>query len=312
MNKIISIGEALIDMSPMTNTEKPSFQANIGGAPLNVLSALAKWGVNTSYIGKVGDDLFGEQILEKLNALNIDTSAMQMAEHTKTTLAFVSLKADGERSFDFYRSPGADQLLQPSDLDMETIGNADIIHFGSVSLSHEPSRSANFQALDFAAEQGIIVSYDPNLRLALWENEKEARKVSLEAARYADILKISREELLFLTEEKKVEDAITHFKNISLIFVTLGAKGCYYYGENRSGFSPPHEVSAIDSTGAGDAFMASVLFGILRHTNNINHLTNDGLEKIATFANHIAAHSTTRSGGFDVVKGLDEIPPEHI
>ncbi|QDI91427.1 carbohydrate kinase [Salicibibacter halophilus] len=272
-------------------------------------------GVSTSFIGKVGDDLFGEQIIEKLNSLNIDTSMMQVAERTKTTLAFVSLTADGERTFDFYRSPGADQLLHPSNLDMEKLKDANVIHFGSVSLSHEPSRSANFQVLDFAAKEGKLVSYDPNLRLELWERKEEARTVALEAAHYADILKISEEELLFLTEEKTLAHAINRLKKVAdipLIFVTLGAKGCYFYGKTGRGFAPAPKVSAIDSTGAGDAFMASVLFGIFRYQISIDDLTHNNIEKIATFANHIAARSTTQSGGFDVVKGLDEIPLDSL
>lgn len=298
-------------MSPLAFTEKPSFQANIGGAPLNMLSALAKWGKNTTFIGKVGDDVFGKQIKQELHTLNIDTHAIQVAEREKTTLTFVTLQADGERSFDFYRSPGADQLLQPSELNPDMFTQNTVFHHGSLSLSHEPSRGATFQALALAEKNEMLISYDPNIRLGLWESSDEARQIILEAMSYTDILKVSEEELLFLTEETTVSQAIQHLRaihNIPLIFVTFGAKGCYYYGTHGNGYVSAFKVNAIDSTGAGDAFMAGILYGILENSKSIHYIQDEELQKIAAFANYVAGQTTTQSGGFNVVPSLEEIP----
>lgn len=312
MYDVVALGELLIDFTPDGLSEKGNilFERNPGGAPANVLAVLSKFGKKTAYIGKVGHDQFGYFLEETLRNNRIESSGLVFAENVNTTLAFVHLKEDGDRSFSFYRKPGADLMLEENEVNYDLIRKGRVFHFGSVSLTGEPFRTATMKAVKFAKQQGLLISYDPNLREPLWDSLDEAKVIISEGLHYADVLKVSEEELHFLTDSMDLDEGtkwIWDKYGISVIFVTMGNKGCFYRLRGDVGSIPAYRVKAIDATGAGDAFFGSILFHLLENYMKLEQLTILDIEKFVQFANAAGALTTMRKGAIPAIPNLEQV-----
>jgi fructokinase len=311
MTDVTALGEILIDFTPQGNSEEgnPSFIANPGGAPGNVMVGLSQLGKKSAFIGSVGKDQFGKMLKETLKEKGVNTTGMVQVD-VPTTLAFVHIADEGERSFSFYRKPGADMMLTKEDVNMDIISASKIFHVGSISMTDEPVREATLTALKHAKNNGITVSYDPNLRPALWESLEAARIGMLEVMPYADIVKLSDEELEFLTGEKDIMIAAEKIKqqfNMSFLFVTLGAKGSYCFANGESVMVPGYTVYAIDTTGCGDAFFAGVLYQILEKDALSNVLSIEEMTEILEFGNAMGGYVATIKGAIPAMPTLKEI-----
>ena len=308
---VIALGELLIDftLNGESSQGNPLFEANPGGAPCNVLAMLRKLDKSTAFIGKVGKDQFGKQLRETIEAAGIDSKYLLEDEQIPTTLAFVHTMPDGDRSFSFYRKPGADMMLTADDITEEMFEDADIFHFGTLSMTHEGSREATLKALEIAKRHGMIISLDPNLREPLWDSLDNAKEQMLKAISYCDVLKISDNEIVFVTGEDDYEAGIRKLReqfDIKLICLTLGKDGSrVYYGDKRveaPGFAQPN---VVDTTGAGDTFCGCVLSYICEH--GLGDLSEDNLRDMITFANAAASIVTTRKGAIRSMPSRDEI-----
>jgi fructokinase len=271
MFDIVACGELLIDFvsteSGVTLAEAPAFKKAAGGAPANVAVGLARLGYRAGFLGQVGDDDFGHFLADTLSLAGVDTGGLRFLGTARTALAFVSLRADGERNFMFYRHPSADMLWRAEDVDAVYAGATRIFHYGSISLIGEPSRSATLAALGFARAAGALISYDPNLRLALWPSRDAAREGMLAGWAHADIAKISEEELEFLTGKAGLEAgaACLWHDRLRLLVVTRGAGGSVCITREGLVEAPAFRVSPVDTTGAGDGFVAGFLAALLDH-----------------------------------------------
>lgn len=259
MKKITAIGEALIDFIPQKDG---SFIPHLGGAPCNVAGAFTKLSGKATLLTQLGDDLFGHQILDELNQLGIDTSEVKMCTEAKTSLAFVGLGSDGQRTFSFYRNPGADMLYHQDNITDKLFENNYALHFCSVSLVDCPMKQAHLKAIQTALQQHQIISFDPNVRLMLWDDHDQLKKVIWDYLPYAHILKIADEELEFLTGTSDPQKAAKLlFKgNVQLVLITCGANGSFAFTAHHEVWVPSLSVKAIDTTGAGDAFIGSFLY----------------------------------------------------
>ena len=298
MSDVICLGELLIDMIPLGPEHPgaaPRYLQAPGGAPANVACALSRLGTPAAFAGMVGDDFLGRFLTETLQAEGVDVSMLHRSPTVHTTLALVSLGAAGAREFLFYRDPGADTQLSTAHLDHHQITRGRMFHFGSLSLSCEPVRSATYQALNWAREAGLTISYDPNLRPALWSSEATMREAILEAMPLADIVKLSEEELRVLAGCSDVSEALDRLwrPSFQALIVTLGPAGCLARCPDGLLELPGFRVKALDTTGAGDAFMAAVLHGMLQAGSPMNL---QQLGPILERANAVAALSTTRYG----------------
>lgn len=308
---VIALGELLIDFTQNGKSEQgnPLFEANPGGAPCNVLAMLARLGHKTVFIGKVGNDFFGKQLKEAIMEVGIDASGLCMDEEVHTTLAMVHTYPDGDRDFSFYRNPGADMMLSETEISEELIRQTKIFHFGTLSMTHERVRSATKKALDIAKEAGALISFDPNLRPPLWSNLEEAKEQVLYGLKYCDILKISDNEIQWLTGEEdytKGVEWITQRYAVPLILVSMGKDGSRaYYQGNVVEVKPFLQKNTIETTGAGDTFCGCVLHYICE--NGLENLSVDGLKEMLTFANAAAALITTKKGALRVMPKLEEI-----
>ncbi|MFK7801664.1 MAG: PfkB family carbohydrate kinase [Anaerolineae bacterium] len=309
-NLIISFGELLIDFVPTVNgvslAEAPAFKKAPGGAPANVAAGLAKLGHNATFLGKVGDDEFGRMLAKVLQEAGVDTSLMSFDTAARTALAFVTLKANGEREFMFYRHPSADMLLAIDEVDMDAVRNASIFHYGSISLIAEPCRSTHLKILDEAKQAGVFLSYDPNLRLPLWDSPQMAKEGIMSIWETADIIKISDEELEFLTGEDTDASAKSlMFDGLKLLIVTEGPNGARYYTPDFHGKVDGFKVEAVDTTGAGDAFVAGLLSKLLA---NKAILQNEAqLQRAIRFANAAGAITTTGRGAIPSLPTIQQI-----
>lgn len=312
MFDVVALGELLIDFSPsgLSHAGNIMFEQNPGGAPANVLAALAKLGKKTAFIGKVGQDQFGTFLKDTLTGAGIESSGLIFSDNVNTTLAFVHLDDKGDRSFSFYRNPGADMTLSEDEIKFDLIDNARVLHFGSVSMTDEPSRSATIKAVRYAKEKGLMVSYDPNLRIPLWENLDEAKSVMCNGLEYADLLKISEEELVFLTDECDLDNGSRYIRDkyhIDLIFITLGRKGCFYRLGNHTGRAFAYNVKTIDTTGAGDAFMGGILCKVVESGCSIQQLRLSDINSYAVFSNAMGSLATAKKGAIPAMPTLNEI-----
>lgn len=269
MADIICLGELLVDFVPTVTGQDLAaaelFRKAAGGAPANVAVGLARLGVSSAFIGKVGADSFGRFLAATLTQAEVDVKPLRVTDRARTALAFVSLANDGDREFLFYGGPSADMLLEVGDIDEAAIAAAKILHFGSVSLISEPARSATLHAVRLAHEHGRLVSYDPNLRLALWPDADAARAGLRLGLAHANIVKISEEEVTFLTglaDPVSGARALWH-EHLMLMAVTRGAQGCLWVTADAAHAVPGFPAEAVDTTGAGDAFMAGLLAGLL-------------------------------------------------
>ncbi|XP_042028477.1 probable fructokinase-6, chloroplastic isoform X2 [Salvia splendens] len=299
---VVCFGEMLIDFVPTTSglalAEAPAFKKAPGGAPANVAVGIARLGGASAFIGKVGEDEFGYMLANILKENNVNNEGMRFDPGARTALAFVTLRKDGEREFMFYRNPSADMLLQEAELDIELIRKAKIFHYGSISLITEPCKSAHIAAAKAAKEAGVILSYDPNLRLPLWPSAESAREGILSIWDTADIIKISEEEISFLTQgEDPYDDNVVrklYHENLKLLLVTEGPEGCRYYTKEFSGRVKGLKAEAVDTTGAGDAFVAGILSQLALDTSLLQN--EDRLRDALRFANACGALTVMERG----------------
>ncbi|MFQ3645998.1 MAG: PfkB family carbohydrate kinase [Anaerolineae bacterium] len=302
---VLCFGELLIDFvaleSGVTVGEASGFIKAAGGAPANVAVAVARLGMPAAFMGKVGDDPFGHYLVNLLKANHVDTSGCLFDANARTALAFVSLTAEGDRSFMFYRHPSADMLIRPEEINTAVIQRYRAFHFGSISLIGEPSRSATLHAVQTAQAAGLLISYDPNLRLALWPDEDAARAGMLIGLDYAHVVKISAEEVEFLLGTHDV--AGLWRPQMKLIMVTHGPDGATFYTRTSSGHVPGFQVNAVDTTGAGDAFVAATLTKLLEHGDQYEaHLT-----EITRYACMVGALTTLAKGGIPALPTRDQV-----
>jgi fructokinase len=312
MYDVVALGEILIDFTPVGKSDKGNFifESNPGGAPANVLAALAKLGKKTGFIGKVGRDNFGMFLESVLNENEINTDGMLYSDSIKTTLAFVHLDDKGDRNFSFYRDPGADMMLNKEEIDEKLIEQCKIFHFGSVSMTDEPSKGATLQAIKLARALGKIISFDPNLRPALWKDINVAKNTIIDSLGYADILKISEEELEFITGSKdlvKGSELLSNKYGKMLIFITLGSEGCFYRRGNNCGKVPGYRVNSIDTTGAGDGFLGGMLYRILEMHKELDELSIGEIVEAIRFANGLGAYVTTKKGAISIMPEKHEV-----
>jgi fructokinase len=312
MFDVTAVGELLIDFTPAGKSEsgEVQFERNPGGAPANVLAALAKLGKKTAFIGKVGNDQFGHYLHSVLGKNNINTKGLVFSNETNTTLAFVHLDEQGDRSFSFYRNPGADMMLKEQEVNLELLEHTRIFHFGSVSMTHEPAVSATLMAIKYAKEKGHLISFDPNLRVNLWESLSHAKAMFNVGLQYANVLKISEEELEFISGSKDPQtgtDYIYKRYHTELIFVTMGAEGCYFRLGEKVGKCSGYKVESIDTTGAGDAFLAGILYQILENNRLLSNLSLEDVEQMVSFANAVGALATTKKGAIPAMPSVEEI-----
>ncbi len=320
MLDVVALGELLIDFTPISMDRQgyPTLAAHPGGAPANYLAALAKFGARTALLGKVGQDAFGRLLTGTLQAAGIRTRGLVTTAEVFTTLAFVTLDETGNRDFSFARKPGADTCLTPEELDWALLAQAKVFHFGSLSLTDEPARSATRQAVDFARKHGLLISYDPNLRKPLWQDPEVCREQMLWGLQQADVVKISDGEVdhLFGLDPAAGAAYILDRFGTKLVFVTCGAAGCWFDNGAARGMVPGlGGIVVVDTTGAGDIFGGSAMWKLLRLGKAPEKLTEPELWEIVTFACTAAGLSTTRPGGIssvpeyrDVLAHLPETP----
>ena len=321
MNKmydVVALGELLIDFTQngISDQGNPVFEANPGGAPCNVLAMLKKLDKNCAFIGKVGDDMFGRSLRDTVSDIGIDTSSLLSDQSVNTTLAFVQTFENGDRDFSFYRNPGADMMLTADDIPEDTLVNARIFHFGTLSMTHDEVREATKKAVRIAKENGAMISFDPNLRPPLWSSLEAAREQIEWGLSQCDILKIADNEIEFISGSSDFDEGAAYLKknfpNIRLLNVTAGPDGSYsYYGDKKI-FVPAFKLGGtIETTGAGDTFCACAQAFAL--DKGLDDLTDDDLTAMLRFANAAAYIVTTKKGAIrampdraDVEKILNE------
>ena len=306
MMDVVALGELLIDFTNVAADPEgyPTMAAHPGGAPANFLAAVSKFGAKAALLGKVGNDTFGKLLTATLHSAGIETRGLVMADDVFTTLAFVTLDDTGNREFAFARKPGADTQLTFEEIDLSLIDEAKVFHFGTLSLTDEPARSATYQAVAYAKKSGKLITYDPNLRKPLWADLKEAKKQLLWGLSQADVVKISDEEVEFLFG-LGVEDGAKHILTnygVKLVFVTCGAEGCFFMNGKASGHVPSlKNIQVKDTTGAGDIFGGSAVWKLLQLDKNPEELNETELTDVVRFACTAAGLSTTKSGGVSSV-----------
>lgn len=297
---VIAMGELLIDFTTNGESEQGNtmFEACPGGAPCNVLAMLERLGHPTAFIGKVGADRFGRVLRNTLTEIGIDASRLFIDEKVNTTLAFVHTLADGDREFSFYRRPGADMMLTESEIEVDFLRTAGLFHFGTLSMTHETNRKATVRALQIAKENGLLISFDPNLREPLWDSLAAAKEQMEAGFRYCDILKISDNEIQFVTGKEDYDEGIREIQErfgIPLIVLTMGKNGsrAYCHGTRTEAAGFPQDKT-VDTTGAGDTFCGCILHFVLRY--GVEQLSPERIREMLTFANAAAALITTKKG----------------
>ena len=308
---VTALGELLIDFTEngKSNQGNSLFEANPGGAPCNVLAMLTKLGHKTAFIGKVGNDFFGKQLKAALEETGIDSAWLQMDDEVHTTLALVHTFEDGDRDFSFYRNPGADMMLTEDEIPEELIENSKLFHFGTLSMTHEGVRAATKKAIRLAEEAGALISFDPNLRPPLWNSLDDAREQVLYGLGHCQILKISDNEIQWLTGKDDYMEGVQWLLEryeIPLILVSMGKEGSRAYYKGMIVETAPFlQENTIETTGAGDTFCACVLHYVCEH--GLSDLTEDNLKEMLVFANAAASLITTRKGALRVMPKRQEI-----
>lgn len=315
MYKAISMGEALIDFIPNKKgcslTEVEGFTRVAGGAPANVSAAICKLGGESYVITQLGKDAFGDYIINVLKEAGVNTSYISRTSKANTGLAFVSLLEDGNRDFSFYRNPSADMLLEESSVEEHWFKDCRIFHFCSVDLIEAPVKYAHKKALEYCEKYKTIVSFDPNVRLPLWSSPEECRNAILEFMPYAHILKISDEELTFITGIEDERQALKSlFKgNVKVVIYTKGADGAEFITCDKTIYCPGINVEVVDTTGAGDSFIGSFLFQLCKmevSIEQLNKLDNNVISEMMSFSNRYAAFTTTKKGAIGAMPTLIE------
>jgi len=313
MSNIFTIGEALIDFIPEQKgtplKDVVSFQKAAGGAPANVAATAAILGGQSYFIGKLGQDAFGDFLVEVLKNVGVGINYIQRTDKANTALAFVSLREDGERDFSFYRSPSADMLLEEEEINNKWFHTGDILHFCSVSLVDAPVRKAHLAAIKAVKEAGGIISFDPNIRLPLWKDHNEYKNVICDFLKFGDILKISEDEIEFITGVNDEKIAIQWLLSleIKMLLITRGKNGVSAYYKNHEMKVPGYSVIVADTTGAGDAFIGSFLYKISINNIDINNISNEAMKEMLTFSNAVAALTTTKKGAINAIPSIEVV-----
>lgn len=307
---VCALGELLIDFTEngISQQGNPIMEANPGGAPCNVLAMLNKLGYKTAFIGKVGKDIFGRQLKNLVSEIGIDITGLAEDKAVNTTLAFVHTLEGGDREFSFYRNPGADMMLNESDVKPEIIENSRIFHYGSLSMTNAVCEAATKKAIDIAEKAGCILSFDPNLRENLWDSLDTAMEKIEYGLKHCNILKISDNEIQWLTGEMDFDKAIASLRdryNIPLILLSLGKNGSRAYSKTGYAFAPITPAETIETTGAGDTFCGCILSKVLEY--GMKDFSDDELKEMLVFANTAAAIVTTRKGALKVMPEREEI-----
>ena len=307
---VIALGELLIDFTMNGQSEQGNnmFEACPGGAPCNVLALLNKMGKKTAFLGKVGKDQFGTLLRDTITDAGIDASHLMVDDTVNTTLAFVHTFPDGDREFSFYRNPGADMMLTEDEVDPEFIAQTKILHFGTLSMTHDGVRAATKKAVQAAKDAGCLVSFDPNLRPPLWSSLDLAKEQMEYGFGVCDILKISDNEIQFVSGKEDYDEGIACLQekyNIPLILLTMGKEGSRAYYKGKCVERPGFAVKAIETTGAGDTFCGSSLNYIVEH--GFDDLTENQLGELLTFANAAAAIVTTKKGAIRSMPEREEV-----
>ena len=306
-NTLFAIGEALIDFIPTETScdfgNVKSFSPKVGGAPANVLGAFAKLGGKTQLITQLGDDPFGDKIAKELAGFNIGLENVLFTDRANTALAFVSLANDGNRTFSFYRNPSADMLYNAENINEEMLEDCYALHFCSVSLGDFPMKEAHKKAIKLAKKQGAIISFDPNLRFPLWNDKQKLKEAIDEFLPEADIIKISDEEIEFITGTKDIgKGSKILLKNAKIVLCTCGAEGAYAFTKNAQVYVPSEKVKAVDTTGAGDAFNGSFLYNLYRkgyERDTLDAISKDELKQFVKASNDYCGKSVQRQGAID-------------
>ena len=312
MIDVVALGELLIDFATVSvdGDGYPTMAAHPGGAPANFLAALSKFGASTALLGKVGTDTFGRLLTDTLVQAGIETRGLIAADDVFTTLAFVTFDEFGDRDFAFSRKPGADTCIRFEELDLGLIDEAGVFHFGSLSLTDEPARTATYRAVAYAKSRGKLITYDPNLRKPLWADLDACKRQLIWGLGQADVVKISDEEVEFLFG-LDAEAGAAHILNnfgVKLVFVTCGAGGCFFQNAAASGWVPGlQDLRVIDTTGAGDIFGGAALWKLLELGKAPGELNRSELTDVVRFACTAAGLSTTRPGGISSVPGYREV-----
>lgn len=311
MADILCFGDLLIDFVPTESgldlADLPTFKPAPGGAAANVAAGLARLGVSSAFMGKVGDEAFGHLLVDTLKREGVDVGPLRMDKNARTALAFVTLTADGERDFLFYRHPSADMLFTPDEVDVNAIEQAKIFHFDSISLAAEQSRETALFAADQAANADKLLSYDVNLRLPLWESEDAARNGVIEGLKRATVIKLSEDELAFLTGGSSPGDIRSQLwhDGLKLVVLSLGHKGCIAMTGHGEQLIPSLPVKAVDTTGAGDGFVAGLLSGIAENADTLGD--DQAIASLCRFANAVGGLTTTARGAIPSLPTREQV-----
>lgn len=300
MAQLLSMGELLIDFTPVGTTEdgRLLFARNPGGAPANVAIQALRTGVSAGFLGRVGKDMFGDFLVETLRDCGVETQGLSQDEDYATTLAFVQLNEHGDRDFSFYRNPGADTRLTAGEQERQLVAECKLLCFGSLLLTAEPSRSAVEELVRYARGQGKITAYDPNWRPPLWADAEEGVARMRSLISQADIMKVSDEELALLTEEKEAENGARALlaQGVSVVVVTMGPKGCAVFTPGYTLRKNTYDTKVKDTTGSGDSFFGALLARIVESGKKPCELTEEELTDFVDFANAAGAMCATRTG----------------
>ncbi len=308
---VVAFGEMLIDFtqSGATETGIRRFDENPGGAPGNMAVAVAKLGKKVSFIGKVGADLQGDLLLQTLSDNQVDVTGIIQDKNYFTTLAFVQINENGERKFSFARKPGADTQITADELNVEMLESAKIFHFGSLSLTQEPSRGTTWAAAKCAKEAGAIISYDPNYRELLWDTKEAAMEQMRSVVGLVDVMKISDEETELLTGEASPEAAsqILIDQGVKVVVVTLGGDGAFVRTAQGSTIVKGYKVQPVDTTGAGDSFWGGFIYNVVSSGKQVEELTIEELACFVKFGNALASLCVEKRGGIPAMPELEAV-----
>ncbi len=310
MSKIIAMGEVLIDFTPIeVDGEENVMQQNAGGAPANVAVQASRLGGDSGFIGKVGADAFGYFLKNTLEKNNVSTKGLVIDSKADTTLAFVHRDEAGMRNFTFYRNPGADTLLNYSEVDFKLIDECEIFNFGSLSLTNEPSKSAVIRAVEYAKSMGKTITYDPNYRASLWTSEEAAINEMKSVLQYVDIMKLSEDEMKMLTESDKLLQGIAMLLKMGMrvVIITQGPRGCIVASRGGIEYLPTYDVKVIDTLGAGDSFFGAFLYKLSESGKNIADVSINELMSYADFANACGALTSSKRGGIKAMPDAEAV-----
>lgn len=311
MCDVLSLGELLIDFTPsnLSAKDKYLFERNPGGAPANVAVQLSLLGISSGFIGKVGNDTFGKFLKYTLDSFNVSTTGLVLDDNFLTTLAFVHLNESGDRSFTFYRRPGADTQLRCHEIDFNQIKNCKILHFGSLSFTDEPLRTTTLNILEYAKSKGKIISYDPNWRPPLWRSREDGVEGMRLGLKYCDIIKVSDNELTMITDCDDYKEGIYRLLDmgIQIVLVTLGPNGCFVGNKDRIEHLNTYDVNIVDTTGSGDSFLGSFLYNIISYYKPLDEIGYDKLIEFADFSNAAGALCASKTGSIPSLPNIDEI-----